>query len=151
MAAIVATPARMGYNLVRSASAQATTGQVDWIAPPVYAKFCQVFLNWTATGGTTPIITVSFFAADPTAMVDTNVILLAEAAAFTGITAVNQYVYDIGPGVTGIANDVTSSATADSYITLNANLPTIMGLKLLLERGDADETYTYNLSATFRA
>ena len=151
MAAITATAARMGHNTIRNASAQATTGQVDWVWVPRNARFCSVYLNFTATAGNTPIITPSFLAADPVGQLDTEVINVAEHAGLTGITAVNQYVFDIGPGVTGIANDTTNSASADSYVSLNAILPTLMGFKLVLDRTSGDETYTYTLSARFTA
>lgn len=58
---------------------------------------------------------------------------------------------DIGPGITGIADDVTNSATVASSVALNAVLPSILGLRLLLDRTTGDEVYTYNLSCNFRA
>lgn len=150
MAAITATAARMGLNVLRNASAQANTGQTDWLWVPRAATFCTVLFNLTALAGTTRVATLSFLAADPVGQLDTQVINIGEHAALTGITAVNQYVFDIGSGVTGIANDVTNSATADSYVSINAILPVLMGFSLVLDRAEADETYTYTLTANFR-
>jgi hypothetical protein len=56
---------------------------------------------------------------------------------------------DIGPSMTGIANDVTNSATADSYVSLNALLPPLLGVRLDLDRTTGNETYTYTLTVTF--
>ena len=149
MAAITATAARIGHNTIRSASAQATVGQTDWVFVPKNAKYATVFLNVTATAGSTPQLTPSFLAADPVALDDGSVVNIGEHAAFTAITGAAQYVFELGPGVTGIANDVTNAAAADSYVALNVVLPTLMGFKLLNDRADGNETYTYNLSVRF--
>lgn len=137
-------------GLRRSATAQADTGQTDWINPPAGATYCQVFFSLSAVAGNTPIATLSFLAAEPIARDDGRVIVLAEHTALTGLTAAADLVVDIGPGVTGIANDVTNSASADSYVSLNALIPALFGVKLVLDRTTGDETYTYNLTATFR-
>lgn len=146
MAAISPISVTNDFTVVRKATAQATTGQTDWLKLPLKAKFAQVFLNITANAGTTPTTTPSFLVADPVALNDSYVINLAEHSALTAITTAGQYVFDIGPGVTGIANDVTNAAAADSYVTLNAILPAILGIKILNDRTTGDETYTYNLS-----
>lgn len=150
MAAITPTTVNSEFVVVRQATAQATTGQTDWLAVPAFATHALVFLNITAMAGTTPILTPSCLAADPVSKDDTFVIRIGEAAAYTGITAANQYVIQIGPGVTGIADDATNSATADSYLSINAILPTLMGIQITNDRTTGDETYTYNLSVQFR-
>ena len=61
-----------------------------------------------------------------------------------------QYVFQLGPGVTGIADDSTISATADSYASFNVVLPPIIGIILTLDRTTGNETYTYNLAAYFK-
>jgi hypothetical protein len=147
MAAITATAG----NFRREASAQATTGQTDWINVPSWARYISIFFNLTAVAGNTPISTLSLKAADPVSRDDAHVINIAEHAALTGITAAGQYILQVGPGVTGIADDVTNSATADSVISLNAVLPQLLGVTVLNDRTTGDETYTYNLSVTFRA
>lgn len=153
MAAItpVATTSKgTGFYILRNASAQADTGQTDWVDVPKWANFCTVYLNFTATAGTTPVITPSFLAADPIPRDDSYIINIGEHGALAGITAVNQYLYNIGPGITGIADDVTQSASADSVVTINAVLPALMGFRLVLDRADGNETYTYTLAAQFR-
>jgi hypothetical protein len=57
---------------------------------------------------------------------------------------------NIGPGVTGIADDVTNSATAASIVNLNCVLPPILGVRLLFDRTSANEVYSYDLSVDFR-
>lgn len=151
MAAITSiTAVNSEFVVVRQATAQASTGQTDWLSIPPSYKYASVFFNLTANSGNTPISTPSFLVADPVAKDDSYVINLGEHAAFTAITAAAQYVFDIGPGVTGIANDVTNSATADSYVSLNVILPTLLGIKILNDRTTGDETYTYNLSVVFK-
>lgn len=151
MAAISPTSTVLGLNLVRSATAQATTGQTDWIVVPNRAKYAQVFLNITATAGTTPLTDVSFLVPDPVTMDDGSVIKLAEHGDLTdadGTAA--QFIYEFGPGLTGIANDTTVAANADSYLQLNCVLPPVLGIKLLNDRTTGNETYTYKLSIFFR-
>jgi hypothetical protein len=138
-------------NFRRSETAQATTGQTDWINVPEYAKYAFVFLNITATAGTTPLTDISFLAADPVSRDDAHVIKLAEHADLTdadGTAA--QFIYQLGPGVTGIADDVTAAAAADSVVSLNVVLPPLLGIKIHNDRTGTNETYTYNLSVTFR-
>lgn len=147
--AAIATFVEVGFGIksIRVASAQATTGQTDWLRLPVRATYASIYFNLTAVAGTTPITTPSFVVPDPLTLDDTaSLINLGEHAAFTAITAAAQYVFDIGPGVTGIANDVTNSATADSYASLNVILPTVLGVRIVNDRTTGDETYTYNLS-----
>ena len=150
MAAITATTVPGGFHVIRQASAQATTGQTDWLKLPQWANYAQVFLNVTATAGTTPILTPSFLVADPVSQDDSHVVNLAEHAAFTGITGAAQYVFQMGPGVTGIADDVTNAAAADSFVSLNVVLPLFLGVRILNDRTTGDETYTYNLSIWLR-
>jgi len=108
-------------------------------------------VNVTATAGTTPTVTPLFSVPDPVSMDDTRVIKLAEHTGFTandGTAA--QYVYQLGPGITGIADDVTQAAGADSYVSLNVILPPILGVRITLDRTTGNETYSYNLAVYFR-
>lgn len=155
MAAItpVATAAgvvRDDWSFKRTAALQATTGQTDWFDVPAKARYCTVFFSLTAVAGTTPTTTLSILAASPAVRDDGQIINVAEHAGLTAMTGAAQLVIDIGPGVTGIANDVTNAAAADSYVSLNVVLPELMGFKVLNDRADADETYSYNLSVRFR-
>jgi len=150
MAAITTTSSPSGY-FIRSGVAQADTGQVDYLLVPAWANYAWVMVNVIATAGTTPLLTPLFSVPDPIALDDTRVIKLAEHTGFTdndGTAA--QYVYELGPGVTGIADDVTQAAGADSYVSLNVILPPILGVRITLDRTTGNETYTYNLAVYFR-
>jgi hypothetical protein len=155
MAAITTTVSALaGEVRVRTATAQATTGQTDWIAVPKWARYAKVYLNLTAVSGNTPICTLSLRDVVPgftAASDDSYVINLAEHTALTGITAASILVVDVGPGVTGIADDVTNAAAASSRVAINAVLPTLLGIKILNDRTTGDETYTYTLDIVFRA
>ena len=141
MAAITteASPIGNHYQL----NGQASSGTLTkWLLVPSFARYAFVFLNPTTVGTS---VTPSFLAIDPVALDDDYVILVAEHAALTAITAAGQYAYQIGPGVTGIANDVTQSATADSYVSLNAVLPPILGVRIV-----SSGSCVYNLAVHFR-
>lgn len=138
------------YQVLRNETAQATTGQTDWLNVPEFAENLMVYLNVTATAGTTPILTPAFLVADPVSRDDGHVVNLAEHAAFTGITDAAQVIFAIGPGVTGIANDVTNGATGDSWVSLNTPLPKLLGFQITNDRTTGDETYTYTLAVHFQ-
>lgn len=154
MAAITTTVSALAGEIrVRTATAQATTGQTDWVAVPKWAKYAKVYFNLTAVAGTTPIFTPSVREVPPgfsSAADDSYAFNIAEHAALTGITAASLLVVDIGPGVTGIADDVTNAAAASSRVALNAVLPALLGIKVLNDRTTGDETYTYTVDVVFR-
>ena len=141
MAAITTAASPIGKAYTVSARSSATT-VTDWLLVPDWARFCVVFLQPTTIGTS---ITPSFLAVDPVSLDDGNIINIAEHAALAAITATVSYIYQIGPSITGIADDVTESATADSYISLNAVLPPILGLRQV-----NSGTNVYNLTALFR-
>jgi len=62
----------------RSASAQANTGQTDWLLTPPWANYVWIMLNVTATAGTTPTVTPAFLSADPVIMDDATLYELEE-------------------------------------------------------------------------
>jgi hypothetical protein len=131
---------------LRSGVAQANTGQTDWVSIPSWARFAIVYFNLTANAGTTPVSTLNFLAPPPGILDDANVMTLHSSAS---ITAASQHAYNIGPGVTGIANG-TDSATADANVGINVVLPGLLGVQLVLDRADTNETYTYTLSMLLR-
>ena len=152
MAAISFAAFTNGRRFVRSQTAQATTGQTDWLAIPGWAKFLYVDYNLTAVAGTSPLVDVTFKIPDLTTLDDTTgVVNLAGHTALTQITGAARLVCQIGPGVTGIADDVTNAATGLSNISINHVLPDAIGIKILQDRTTGDETYTYTLTATFKA
>lgn len=140
MAAIgVVSQASTTYRVAARTSASTVT---DWIFPPYTARYATIFLQPTAV---TTSIAISLLAADPVSLDDSNIINIAEHAAFTAITGTQSFVFEIGPGLTGIANDVTNAAAADSYVQLNAVLPALLGIRQV-NTGSS----TYNLTVLFR-
>jgi len=136
--------------LVRQGSAQANTGQEDWVNVPKWARYATVDFDLTAVAGTTPLADLSIRAMDWVTRDDASAYNLAGHAAFTQISAAAHLVVNIGPGVTGIADDTTTAATGASQASLNVPLPVYLGLKLVFDRTTGDETYTYNLSVAFQ-
>lgn len=136
-----------GYKTVRTGAAQANTGQTDWIAVPPWALFAEVLLNITAVAGTTPIATPAFLAANPATLDDGDAVQI-HADITTPPTAASFHRIVIGPGVGG-SDDVALAAAADSEAEINAVLPSILGVRLTLDRGTGDETYTYTLAVRF--
>src|SRR5512147_540327 len=128
MAAITTfvSPVGSGPTTLRSVSAQATTGQTDWIAVPAYAKSVIVTLNITANAGTTPTTVLTLRAPDPVTLDDTNdhAVLVTSAT----ITAASFHHFATGPTLTTAGTD---SATADSSVVTNGPLPSILGVRVL--------------------
>lgn len=147
----ISTVSPTGSQYRRAGTAQANTGQTDWIVVPDWARYADIILNVTAVAGTTPAITPDLLAADPVALDDGSVAsIVADAGNFTtAVTDVGTHRIQVGPGVSGIADDVTLAATGDSSARVNALLPAILGVRLTLDRGDANETYTYTLTVRF--
>ena len=243
----------------RTGTAQADTGQTDWLAVPSWAKYAHVRLDITALAGTTPVLTPALYGLSKAGQDEESRWKIAEHSAFTGLTTarvnevqtlsltagdaadtfkltfnthessavtlpaggyanttaaqikaalltisdwtgdtaniavvktVNDYAItfsgrlgrtnvgaitvtsatgtaagsvaettagvpgagfsaNIGPSITGIADDVTNSASAESVVNLNAVLPPIIGIELVLDRTSANETYTYTYTIRF--
>jgi len=113
----------------------------------MYVRF-----NLTAVGGNTPLADLTFKVPDLATLDDTTgVANLNGHTAFTQITAAADLHGQIGPGVTGIADDTTTAATGLSNFAINCVLPPVVGVKLLFDRTTGDEVYTYSLSVYFRA
>jgi len=143
MAAITPVPFSP-FLVLRNVTAQASTGQTDWISVPQWVGSIIVTFNLTANAGTTPISTVSLLAPDPVARDDT-----AAVALFTGasITAASFHHYALGPSFTTAGTD---SATASASVVQNGPIPTTIGVRVTNDRTTGDETYTYALAITFR-
>lgn len=132
---------------VRAASAQASTGQTDWMPVPQWAKFAVIFFEVTATPGTTNLTDFKLTVTDPVSLDDGFAL---DFAGWNGITQIvettaGDIVVQIGPGVTGIADDDTGP-----FYSINAALPPVLGFVVTLDRTDADETYTYNLRVAYK-
>lgn len=156
MAAIVpSTSVRpgFGHNLVRSGVAQANVGQTDWFWVPKQAEFAIVTFALTAAGGTTPVTNLTIKGADPFVLDDTysyHVGGTTLTAQNTTATSGLLQVVVIGPGITHAADDVILGATGVNHAAINAVLPALMGLGLVFDRADGNETYTYKLGVQFQ-
>lgn len=138
--------------VVRTGTAQANTGQTDWVQVPPWATYAKVDFNLTSVGAsTTPVADLTINGSDPATLDDSTLYKLRGHTAFTPITAAAHLVVDIGPGVTGIADEVTTAATGYSDAAINTILPALLGLKLVFDRTTGDEVYTYKLSVLFRS
>lgn len=151
MAAIAPVVVMARTNTLRDVTAQATTGQTDWFGVPAWARYLYIDYNLTAVAGTSPLVDVTFKVPNLTTLDDsTGVVNFQNHTGFTQITAAARYLAQIGPGITGIADDVTAAATGLSNISINAVLPPFMGIKILQDRTTGDETYTYSLVLAFQ-
>ena len=152
MAVIAPVTGFTGATYKRTASAQASTGQTDWINVPAWARYLYIDYNLTAVAGTTPLVDVTLKVPDLTTLDDTTgVVNFRNHAALTQINAAARLLIQVGPGVTGIADDVVNAASGTSDISINATLPPIIGVKILQDRTTGDETYTYTLTVVFHA
>lgn len=152
MAAITGAVAAAGPRglLVRSATAQASTGQTDWVQTPHWAKYAIVRCSVTATAGTTPICLLELLSADPVTPDDATAGFVGGAVTTTGVTSTGTMIASVGPGITGIANDVAFAVSGISNVFLNDVLPQMLGIKVLNDRTTGDETYTYTVTVEFR-
>ena len=153
MAAITTTTALGDFTVVKTGTAQADTGQTIWCVVPAWPAFATVYFSLTASAGTTPVTNLTVLEADPLVKDDTyaghigGVTLTAQNT--TGTDSITQIVH-IGPGVTGIADDVILGATGVNRAAINTILPKLMGLGLVFDRTTGNETYTYKLSVALR-
>jgi len=75
---------------------------------------------------------------DPIARDDSNTITLLTATG--GLANTGLYTTEVGPGLAGGTNIV--NATRNVF---NAVLPSLLGIQVVLDRTNTDETYTYTL------
>lgn len=117
-----------------------------WLTRPHFARYAQIFFVVETLAGTS--LQLSLLTVPPFEVDDDHVIALREAAAFAAITQADvTSVVDIGPGVTGIADDVTGGAAADSYASINTILPDILGVRVTAV---GTGTNVYDLNVSFR-
>jgi hypothetical protein len=145
MAAISPTTVSSDFVVIRTGTAQANTGQTDWVSVPRWAQTAVIQYEVTATAGTTPgpSRVSALLAAGGVGRDDsrtTTVATITGAITNTGLQTVV-----IGPGVSGIADALTTTE-----VVVNSVLPPLLGITITLDRTNADETYTYTLSAQFR-
>ena len=142
MAAITLASSPVGATGLRETVTSSGT-TTRWLQVPQWAKYAFVILQPTTIGTS---ITPSFLVVDPISQDDGNVMNLAEHAAFTAITGTTTYTFQLGPGCTGIADDVTNAGAADSAASLNTVLPPILGVRTV-----CSGSCTYNITVQFRS
>lgn len=126
---------------------------------PEFAKYASFYLFITSQGGTSPTLDMGIEVPDFStaeklhAPTDDNLANLADFAGITQVTGAGPYLQtiDIGPGVTGIADDATGAAAADARMAINTVLPPWLVYRTSLDGTTGDEDYTFQLVLQFRA
>jgi hypothetical protein len=129
------------FQVVRTGTAQADTGQTDLVNVPGFARNMVVFINVSATAGVTPLFDFKMQYVNP---VTTTAVEDFPGAGITQIAGTGDVVVQVGPGITGIADDDTTAV-----YSINMVLPPRINFVTTLSRTGADETYTYSISAFF--
>jgi len=140
MAAITTSASPIGKTFRETVTSSGTTTR--WLLVPGKAMYAFIVLQPTVIGTS---ITPSLLVVDPISLDDANIMNLAEHTAFTAITGTTTYTLQIGPGVSGIADDVVNAAAADSAISINTVLPPILGIRTV-----NSGSCTYNITVLFR-
>lgn len=147
--AAITTQSHMGtFKQIRSGSAQANTGQTDWLGVPAWARSVEVDIDVNAVAGTTPILTPALLSGNTTTFDDADAIQM-HGNFTTPPTAASRNVISLGPDVAA-ADDLALSATGFGSGAVVAPLPSLLGVQCVLDRGTGDETYTYTVSVKFR-
>jgi hypothetical protein len=152
MAAISPVAGPQGsMNILRNVTAQignsVAGAQIDWVDIPSWVRGMTIYLNLSALAGTTRTLDFKLVEADPVARSDSAPapINYADWDGITQLTATGFVVVEVGPGLTGIADDDTAS-----YYKLNAQVGgKLLGFRIATDRTDGDETYTYTLAVVF--
>jgi hypothetical protein len=127
---------------VRNASAQANTGQTDWLNVPSWARACTIYIDWTATAGTTPLMDFKLLEADPINRDDGTTNDLDDWDGITQLSGTALIRVLVGPHRT---------STDDTGTTYHVGtlLPQLLGLQTTLDRTSANETYTYTINVVW--
>ena len=126
------------------------------VQTPEWASYATFILNLPASSmaGTTPLLDFKLEGVDP---YDYDAASIYPIGGWDGITqltaatARSLHVVEIGPGVTGIADDDTGSATATDRYAINAPLPFVILYTITTDGTTDDEDYIFTLSVQFRA
>lgn len=128
------------------------------VSVPTKANYAKWFLYVNTMTGTSPLIDFVLRIPDlGTTGVAPDDGTLFGIAGWDGITqltaAASPFLttIDIGPGVTGIADDDTGSATASSAYHLNAILPPVLVYTYTLDATTNDEDYAFRIAVQFRS
>lgn len=128
-------------KVVRTATAQADTGQTDVVEIPGFARHMIVYIDVSATAGTSPLFDFKMQYIDP---VRNAAVEDFPGAGVTQIAGNDNVIIQVGPGVTGIADDDTGAV-----YSINMVLPSQMNFVTTLDRTTGNETYTYTIAAEF--
>jgi hypothetical protein len=151
---------------VRTGTAQATVGQTDWIAVPAWATYMRLVYDLTSIGAsTTPSALMTLLTPSNPAnahlsesavlpgtdipSTDTVVLHVGGTTLSTAFTAAGTADIAIGPGLV-TTPDFVLGASGVVYARICDVLPSIIGIKILQDRGDGDEVYTYTVDVEFR-
>ena len=148
-------PVRRLENVDITDATAATVVIAKAVNVPEWAKYATWILNADAgaIGGTTPTLDFKLEGVDPWDLDEASIYPIGGWDGVTQITAATArslHVIDIGPGVTGIADDDTGSATATDRYTINAPLPFVILYTITVNGADDDEDYAFTLSVQFR-
>lgn len=148
-------PFRRLENVAITNATAATVVIAKAIKVPTWAKYATFILNADAgsIAGTTPTLDFKLEGIDPYGLDSTYVYPIGGWDGVTQITAATArslHVVDVGPGVTGIADDDTGSATATDRYAVNAPLPFVILYTITVNGADDDEDYAFTLSVQFR-
>lgn len=146
MAAITTLLSPAGSRRTLHNDGLATAGtETEYFLVPDWAHYMLLYLNVTAATGA---IDLTLLEVDPVALDTSYVVPLADWNGITQITGAAQVTIQVGPGITGIADDDTGGATGDSVYKINSILPPVLGVSVVRGVGGGD---TYTLSAVFKS
>lgn len=131
------------FQVIKNATAQADTGQTLNVFTPPWAVEAIFYLNWTANGGTSPLIDFAIKEVDP---VNQDTAIAIEGwDGITQLSASALITVRIGPGYAS----TTPDDTGVNY-HIGTTLPPVLQTVTTLDRTSGNETYTYTLSVYFR-
>ena len=132
----------------------ASTAVTRFIRCPPGARYCTWFLYVDVVDGTTPKLDFVVRTPDAYGFPDGGTLFgIGEWDGITQITSAASpflVTIDIGPGVTGIANDDTGSASASCHYSINAELPPVLAYTYTTQDAADDADYSFRLAVNFR-
>lgn len=128
---------------VRTAAAVGAATRTDWVATPSWARYLSVYFTVTVVTTSAQLLLLNV---DPIALNDSTTVDMANVnttgTTSVALTAAAMLVVNVGPGVTGIANAVTNSATANSQSFINMDLPAVIGMSVVTIGASTSYTVT---------
>lgn len=128
----------------------ASTAVSKYFTVPSWARYMVFQVDITVIGGTTPTLDILLQGVNPWTLDTTHVDTLFTMTQVTAVTTYSALRVFVGPGTTGIADDVTLSGTASAVATLNQILLPVYVYKYTTTDAADDADYTFSLSAHFR-